>query len=241
MSVSKLAVAAVTATMIAGASGAAPISLKYNGSAAGYRTVTLNSVPVPVAGGLTRVSAGGFSMSDTTPNGLGDFVAWCLDLGAFLGTSSEHGYAATITPFQNGGVNLMAAGMARVQSIFDANFSSTFFSDPDAQVNRAKSAAFQLSLWEAVYDDDWDITMGSFQATASQDVQSLATSYLQAASNWTGGSSWDLTYLESTSASRRQNLVTAAPSPVPLPATGIMLLAAIGGLAAARRKRQKPA
>ncbi len=239
MSVKKLAAAAVAVTMIAGSSWAAPISLKYNGSAAGYRTVTLNTVPVPVAGGLTQVSAGGFNMSDTTQNGLGDFVAWCLDLGAFLGTSLEYGYAATTTPFQNGGVNLVPVGMARVQSIFDANFSDTFFSDPDVQVNRAKSAAFQLSLWEVVYDGDWDITEGLFQASASQDVETLAAGYLQAAMNWTGGSSWDLTYLESTDASRRQNLVTAAPSPVPLPATGIMLLAAIGGLAAVRKKRRK--
>ncbi len=241
MSIKKLTATAVAVTMIAGSSWAAPISLKYNGSAAGYSTVTLNSVPVPVAGNLTRVSAGGFNMSDTTPNGLGDFIAWCLDLGAFLGTSGEQGYAATTNPFQNGGVDLMAAGMARVQSVFDANFSDTFLSGPNAQVNRTKSAAFQLSLWEAVYDDDWDITMGGFQATAGQGVEDLAESYLLAAMNWTGGSNWDLTYLESTGtdASRHQNLVTAAPSPVPLPASGIMLLAAIGGLVAARKKRRK--
>ena len=70
-------------------------------------------------------------------------------------------------------------------------------------------------------------------------MELAATSYLQAAKDYTGTNKFDLTYLESTAQNRRQNLVTADLAPVPLPAAGLMLLAALGGLAAT--KRRKPA
>lgn len=223
---------AAAALMTAQSASAATLQLSYDSSAAGYRTVVLNEVPVAVAGGLTRVSAGGFNMVDSTPGGLGAFVAFCLDLGAFLGTSGDHEYETTDAPFGNSGVNLVGAGIGRIASIFNANYSDAVTS------NRDSSAAFQMALWEAVYDDDMNIDTGLFQASSTTDaVNDLASEFLAAADGYTGPNLWDLSFLESTASNRRQNLVTAAPSAVPLPASGLLLLAAFGGLAAARRRK----
>jgi hypothetical protein len=237
MSFMKFAATTAVAALISTTAWAGTIStLEYNGSAAGgYRTVTLDEVPatVSVAGGLTSVSAGGFDMNDTT-GGLGSsFIAWCLDLGAFLGTSGSHDYMHTSNPFQNGGVNLMEAGIARIQAMFNANYGN-----PLVSTDRDTSAGFQLALWELVYDTDFDIETGAFQASASDAVESIASEFLSLAEGYTGSDRWRLTFLESQGqgAARKQNLVTV--SPVPLPASGIMLIAAVGGLVAARKRRK---
>lgn len=220
--------AALLATQAASAS---TLSLTYDGYATGYRAVTIDQVDVDVAGGLSTVAAGGFDMNDSTSGGLGDFVAWCLDLGAFLGTSGSHEYEVTDTPFQNGSEAILDAGMARISAVFNANFDDSVLASSNA------SSAFQLALWEVVYDDDMDITAGVFQASSSSSVESLAMSYLTAANEYEGANLWDLSYLESTAANRSQNLVTAELSAVPLPATGLLLIGALGGLVAARRRK----
>lgn len=226
----KLALAAAT-MLFAHSASAATLNLTYDGSASGYRVVTFGAAPVAPAGGQSRVYAGGFDMQDSTPGGLGDFVAWCLDIAAYLGTSGSHEYETTDTPFGNGGAFLGTAGMSRIASVFNANFGSSVTSSAN------NSAAFQLALWESVYDDDNSISTGAFRASASSQVEAITAGYLTAAANYSGPSNWDLTYLESTATNRRQNLVTAAPSPVPLPASGLMLLAAVGGLVVSRRSK----
>lgn len=232
----KLALSAI-ALIAAQSASASTLDIMYNGPAAGYRVVDIDSTSVDVVGSGTSVYAGGFEMSDSSANGLGDFVAWCLDLAAWLGTSGSHEYKTTETPFQNGGASLMSGGLARVASVFNANFGASITATADA------SAAFQLALWESVYDTDMNITSGTFKATSTAQVEALATGYLNMADSYTGPETWKLTYLESTSTNpRRQNLVTAEfidqnePEPVPLPATGLLLLAGLGGLAAARRR-----
>ena len=239
MSFMKFAATTAVAALISTTAWAGTIStLKYNGSAAGgYRTVNLDKVPatVSVAGGLKSVSAGGFDMNDTT-GGLGSsFIAWCLDLGAFLGTSGSHDYMHTSNPFQNGGVNLMEAGIARIQALFNANYGN-----PAVTTDRDTSAGFQLALWELVYDDDYNIASGDFQASSTTaNVNTIAAGFLTAAQTYGDGPNhWRLSFLESRGqgAARKQNLVTV--SPVPLPASGIMLIAAVGGLVAARKRRK---
>ena len=117
--------------------------------------------------------------------------------------------------------------MARVQSVFDANFASL-----NTMVGN-QAAGFQLALWNALYDTDSVISGGAFRATASGAITTLANGYLSAAASFTGSRAWNLTFLES--ATGRQNLVTV--SPVPLPAAGWLLIAGIGGLAALRRRK----
>ena len=225
-----LQAAAVALAVMSLPASAATVSLKYNGPSAGSdaKNVTITAAPVdyPGAGDWPKtVGAFGFKMTDTSGQ-LGSFLAWCLDLEHFLATSGTHPYSATSTPFSNS-YGLDGNQMARVQSVFDANFASL-----NTMVGN-QAAGFQLALWNALYDTDSVISDGAFRATASGAITTLANGYLSAAASFTGSRAWNLTFLES--ATGRQNLVTV--SPVPLPAAGWLLIAGIGGLAALRRRK----
>jgi hypothetical protein len=226
----KTALASATAVFMAMVLpvSAATISLKYDGpSANDPKNATITVAPVaPGSGGWPKtVGAYGFEMTDTSGQ-MGSFLAWCLDVSHYLATSGSHSYTVTTTPFSNS-YGLDLGQMARVQSVFDANFTSL-----DATVG-IQAAGFQLALWNALYDTDWLIAGGAFSATASSDILSLANSYLASADLFAGDSVWNLTFLESNTG--KQNLVTATP--VPLPAAGLLLLAALGGLGIAHRRR----
>jgi len=234
----KLKFAIATAALLSASTAyAAPVNLTYNGPVIGpYESVTVTTTPVPVIGGNT-VAAGAFDMTQTGGGGLGDFFAWCLDLGAYLGTTGN--YEITTTPFQNGGVDLMQAGIDRISAVFNANFSA------DVTSGTVKSAAFQLALWETVYDTDFNIATGAFQAASgNSDVNTAAEGYLTAAKTYLdddgGPDMWSVLFLESTDGGvdgdRQQNLVTVAP--VPLPASVLMLLAALGAMGVTARRRQ---
>lgn len=229
----RLVAGALGFAVFAGTATASPISLVYNGTdvASGDREiVTFSSSPVSQG---TRAYAYGFNMSDISdPSVLGDFLAWCLDIGSYLSTSSTDGraYEMTDTPFSNSfGVNT-----SRIQSVFDANFAGVDTSDGK------QAAAFQVALWNMVYDGDTDASSGTFAVSADAGVISLANDYLTAASSFTGDKAYRLTFLESSpetyGGKKYQNLVTIAP--VPIPAAGGLLLMALGGLGVMARRRQ---
>ncbi len=178
-----------------------------------------------------RVGAYGFNMVDVTAGGsvLGKFVAWCLDLDHYLAPAGKATpYTVTKTPFSNS-YGLDADDMKRVQSVFNANFANV------VQKNDIQAAAFQVALWDALYDDDFRASDGDFKINRS-DIRTQADVYLAAAKAYTGKKVWNLTFLESKDKPTRQNLVTVTPVPVPA-AAGLMLLA-LGGLAAVGRRRR---
>jgi hypothetical protein len=214
--------ALVAPTMVS----ATAVNLVYEGGTAnGTAVITASPAPAPIN---QTVGAWGFNMDDTTGqigDENGDFVAWCLDVSDWLqGTSS---YLITDTPFSTS-FGLDSAEMARVQSVFDANYSSVDLS------NSTEAAAFQMALWNALYDGDALVESGLFTVTsATAGAMSQADAYLAAAAAYAGGQRYSMTFLESLSGG--QNLVTVAP--IPLPATALLLMGALGGLGALRRRR----
>lgn len=227
---------ALALSLLASTATATPISLVYDGSSVAdqndWEIATIDEAPVSVAGSGS-VPAFGFNMTDTGGT-LGSFLAWCLDLGSFLSTSgtTARPYTTTDTPFSNS-YDLGTAGIARVQSVFDANFNDVTVADG------VQAAGFQLALWNAVYDDDWTIGDGVFKASADAAVVAKANAYLTAASTDGTDKAYRLTFLESAPGPQQakyQNLVTV--SPVPIPAAGGLLLVALGGLGLAGRRRK---
>jgi hypothetical protein len=215
--------AAILAPSLASAT---TVNLVYEGGTASG-TAQITKSPAPGTKTVT-VGAWGFNMDDTTGtlgDENGDFVAWCLDATHWLQGSSS--YLITDDPFASS-YGLTDADIARVQSVFDANYGSVDLS------NSAEAAAFQMALWEALYDDDWSILTGDFTVTSTTaGAMDQAEAYLFAASTYSGGQQYSMTFLESLSGG--QNLVTVAP--IPLPAAGLLLLGALGGLGALRRRR----
>ena len=217
--------------LAAGSAGAASLTLESFTTPLNANT-KVNRAPVRDVTGPTRAT--GFNMSD----GVRTFVAWCLDLTHRIAKGGPYQYEATTTPFSN---SFLAGGaVSRVQSVFDANYATVDASD------KVMAAAFQLSLWEVAYDDDFNLLSGAFRGEGhgsfAKAISSTAAGFLTAAKAYTGAGRYDLTFLESRDRQTRQNLVTATPSsPVPLPAALPLMAAGLGGLAALHLRRRRAA
>lgn len=208
-----------------GAVAAATVVLDFDGgTASGW--VTITAAPVETASGSLPMSVGAYGLRMTDVSGqMGSFTAFCLDISRWLQPTG--GYEATATPFSNS-YPIGVTEMARLQAVFDANF------DRVSLGNAASAAGFQVALWNALYDTDWLAGSGRFAVTGGTlGATARANEYLLAASAYAGGKRHDMTFLEAQG--YNQNLVTVAP--VPLPAAGGMLAAALMGLAVLRRRR----
>lgn len=217
------AAVACSAALCAGSASAA--NLTFDGFENGYAAVNVTS---PVHNGV----AGGFKMKDTET--MDSFIVFCLDILARIRGGETYGYTETDDPFGNSFMS--DGGVDRIQSIFDAGYETAFESS-------VSSAGFQVALWNAVYDDDWSVTEGDgvfFQTDTESGVQAAANNFLGMAESYTGGRQWSMTFLESTETDpRSQNLVTV--SAVPVPASVLFLLTALGGGAVVGRRNKKAA
>lgn len=227
-----IASAAITASFMASAAAAATITtVDYQGPGGVFgdpnlsETVTITS-PFLIGGGADdsqSVNAGPFRLSGD--NGIGDFIAFCVDLTRYMGDGKIYEF----------GVNLFGAAIV---NNLDKLFSSVY-----AEVDTTQEgAAFQVAIWEIVYDSaaGFDLGDGDFEASNNIDVINLADTYLAGLGGAATGV-YDLTFLSTASGyanNNSQSLVTAIPAPVPLPAAGLMLGAGLAGLGALRRLRK---
>ncbi|MFO8126429.1 VPLPA-CTERM sorting domain-containing protein [Yoonia sp.] len=232
---------AVALSLLASTATAGTISLTYAGpSVSESNGNSLQTVYIDEPTEFNReVYAFGFNMTGPADTSLASFLAWCLDLGSALAPKNVPAtYSETDIPFSNS----LTIDTSLVQKVFDANFGGVTVSDG------LQAAGFQVALWEAIYEKNvdaegkkvWDAGDGVFAVSENADVIEQANTYLGLAAGYTDDQKYRLTFLESASdaegKSAHQNLVTV--SPVPLPAAGFLLLAALGGLGFAARRRK---
>ena len=194
-------------------------------------TIRINGTEV-VGSNPVNVAAGAFNMTGSNPSNasvptsvIGSFIAWCLDVGAYLNTGTGTYGVNPDQVFTSYPVNTTA-----VERYFDANFSNTIHLDG------TRAAAFQVGLWQTIYTGDGEFSYSGVNATDS--FIELVGGFVAAGLAHGGPRTWTLTYLESASS---QSLVTATP--IPLPATGLLMLGVmgLGGIGVMVRRRRQTA
>jgi hypothetical protein len=213
--------AAVVAGLSAGAASAATIEVSTQsagvfGSPNWSERVTFETDPAGDLEAGDRVSAGAFRL--TGSDGFGNFIAFCVELEDFLTLPEEYEVPADL---------FTGATLGALNDLYSVAY--------DSVVDSETAAAFQVAIWDIVYDDGTSVTDGaaagfSIVNDLDDSVAETANAYLAAVAGYTGPAEFNLTFFESADG---QDLVSGV---VPLPAAGFMLLAGLGGFAAMRRK-----
>lgn len=206
--------------------------------------VRIDAAPGPVEEKLGDAIAAGLNWSGGSAFGTDladDFLAWCFDLVNPVGLGTPYAYDVVNAPFSNS--YLLSGAGARVSKLINSAYDTLDANDA------LQSAAFQLAVWDVAYDDDFNISSGVFQAsgtgTGASSIDALAQGFLDSGAAFDGVIAWDTVFLETREAPGRQNLVTAVranmdvPAPVPVPATGVLLLGGLGLMAGLRSKARR--
>ena len=189
-------------------------TLTFHNMASGLST----GVSISFNGTAMNVSAG---PQEVSLNGGTRFNAYCVDLSHWNSAGSSYGVNVN-------GLSTVA-NSGKVENLFEKY---------SLGVNSASTgAAFQLALWDIVYDGGDGLSSGSFKASGlSSNVASLFGTYVGGAST-PGGTAMNFSVYNATShganGDKYQNLMSAAP--VPEPATMVVL--ATGALALYRKRR----
>ena len=189
---------------------ATPITVRYTGFENGSQTGRISGVRT------ANVAAGQFTFNvidnggvywDTTLN------AFCIDVRNNLVTGREVVYDLLATPPNT---YLNSQQLSLIGRLFDSRAGSLG--------SAANDAAFQLSLWEIVYDagsSALDLASGNFSASQFSSAVSIAQSWLSALS--TAGSytssQYEFFVLRPISPDPNQTLLTWRTVSVPEPAT----------------------
>jgi hypothetical protein len=234
MKVWKTIAAAAALALSAGAASATTINLSYRNNSSIFNGNANAGVKLVVDGKSVNAQAGAFAL--TSPQ-TGDIDLWCLDAESLIfGKNQTRPYAETDNPFVASGQGAITAAIGGITKLFDKFFLK---GDNPVLANNTEAAAFQLTLWRLVYD-----ALGktfTFDGTNSG-IKSRSTAMYDCVVSGSGDGCnsidrvWRLHFLESQSDPRHQNLVHVTA--IPLPAAGLLLITALGGLVVVSRRRK---
>jgi len=197
----------------------------------------INYTPAPLVGAIQWT----FDRNDTANTGLNALVpgntltTFCIEGTQDVAFQSTHVYQSILqniaaTPQDNvGSLYQMGPHATKLSAFWDAYYAQ---SSTDA----VRASAFQLGVWEIVYDDGTDLTTGGFAATPdlgdlnSSAAYTNAQTWLSTLNSQAPTTHYDL-YVLSDPGVQDQLFGVAHPPAVPLPAalpTGAALLAGLG-------------
>lgn len=212
----KIAIAGAVALGLGGAAQAGTLTFDYEGQGAFGSPNLSQSLRIHSTEYDGWVRAGAFRM---TSESTGSFIAWCIDLAQTLRSGESYSEAPTLLS------QTAQSGLSQL------------FAEVYQHVDTAReAAAFQLAIWEIVDEapsNGYDVSAGAFSASRNAGAISLAQSYLDGL-----GASGEGAALRFFASETSQDLVTVDLAPVPLPASGAMIVVALGGLVALRRRRR---
>lgn len=205
-----------------------PVQLRYASPAAALVT----QVHLPL--GTQNYYVGNYNLQIQAP--AASFQGYCVDPFQYASSSYLAYQKSTLSSFLAGS----AQKLADVTSLFNHAYAGTIG-------NATKAAGFQLALWE-VFSDDRNLATGNVYKTSKTNAAVVTEAggllaSLSSATWTTAAANYDLTMFSNGQA---QDFLVAAPAlgpsttPVPEPESVALMLAGLGLLGFATRKRRSP-
>jgi hypothetical protein len=221
-----------TVALLSSVALATPVSVTYVGYGP-FETANIKYSKDGTSKTISGVVAGYYNIKIAGIDGWnpGDiFKSFCVDVFDNVPpiNSANTGYELVSldeVPKQNAGP-MGAVRATRLKKLWANYYSTTFVAQ--------YAAAFQLAVWEIVYDDDLNLTNGNFQVTYAQDAtKAQANTWLTGLDNLTIAA--NKPNISAVTSNTYQDFV--APSPVPEPASIFLFGTSLLGLFVASRKR----
>ncbi len=216
--------------------GFAPASAQAATVTAKLNSVTGQSFKYKLGASDLTTTAGIFDWTRTggdASNPTGDFKSFCVELDQTLSLGNTFTYEIIATSEgPKPGLALGAGPMGQTKADMLAKLWAAHFDQ--ALLSNANAAAFQVAVWEIVYDGNLDLFDGGFQARYTN--LGSAPVFVQTAQSWLDGLG-NLTEMAAlrvmSNGSRQDQLVM-----VPLPAAAWAGLSLIGAVAMRRKLRR---
>jgi hypothetical protein len=106
----------------------------------------------------------------------GDFSSFCIELVEQVGNGNQYTFGIETTA---DAPNTMPPGMGAAKADLLSEYFGRFIDVADMSSNK-EMAAFQLGVWEIVYDDGLDLEDGDFRVMSDGNENALAQSWLNA-------------------------------------------------------------